>query len=121
MCEPVQGARERRHIAECFDRARHYDSAASVQRLVGRQLLKRIEQELAGRKPCRILEFGCGTGAFTQLLQALWPDAVLIATDLAPAMLKRAEARCGSGVRFMPMDAAEPVVERSFIHISDPT
>ncbi|MFT8718834.1 dethiobiotin synthase [Acetobacter sp.] len=114
MSELVQGARERRQIAERFDAARHYDSASSVQRLVGRQLLKRIEQELAGRKPRRILEFGCGTGAFTQLLHTLWPDTELIATDLAPAMLNRAEARCGSSVRFMLMDAVEPEVEGTF-------
>ncbi|NHN87347.1 dethiobiotin synthase [Acetobacter conturbans] len=103
-----QTARERAVIAARFNAAQDYDSAATVQRLVGRRLIERISAALEGHVPARILEFGCGTGAFTELLHARWPEAEIIATDLAPDMLGRAHARCGDSVRFVRMDAAAP-------------
>src|SRR5690349_13179228 len=60
-----------------------YDRSARIQ--------ARIAEELAGEtaaivRPARILEFGCGTGNLTRVLSARFPDAQLIATDLAPPM-----------------------------------
>ncbi|MCH4091469.1 dethiobiotin synthase [Acetobacter sp.] len=109
-----QTAQERTAIAARFGAADAYDSAATIQRLVARRLLDRIVRMLGDRKPARILEFGCGTGAFTALLQERWPEAQLLATDIAPEMLDRARARCGEGVRFAVMDAATPAVDGSF-------
>ncbi|GBR03833.1 biotin synthesis protein [Acetobacter oeni LMG 21952] len=70
--------------------------------------MRHIELAFGGKKPGRILEFGCGTGALTLLLRERWPEAEIIATDIAPAMLGRAEGRCGAGVTFALMDMAEP-------------
>ncbi|MCE0743979.1 dethiobiotin synthase [Acetobacter sicerae] len=103
-----QTEQERAAIAARFGAAEEYDSAAAIQRLVSRRLLDRIVRTFGDRKPARILEFGCGTGAFTTLLQERWPDAEVLATDLAPEMLERARARCGDDVAFAVMDAAAP-------------
>ena len=40
----------------------------------------------------RILEIGCGTGLLTRDIQARWPDAEIIVTDLSPGMLDKAAA-----------------------------
>ncbi|MFT8895703.1 MAG: dethiobiotin synthase [Acetobacter sp.] len=109
-----QTEQERTAIAARFGAAGEYDSAATIQRLVARRLLDRIVRTLRDRKPARILEFGCGTGAFTALLKERWPDAELLATDLAPEMLERAKARCGNDVEFAVMDAASPNLTGSF-------
>ncbi|WP_242011365.1 dethiobiotin synthase [Acetobacter fallax] len=105
---PDSGQSERRRIGERFDAAISYDTAASIQRLTARRLLERIEEAFGEKRPGRILEFGCGTGALTILLHEKWPEAELIATDIAPGMLTRAHARCGDGVSFACMDMADP-------------
>lgn len=109
-----QTAQERTAIAARFGAAEEYDSAAAIQRLVARRLLDRIVRTFGDRKPARILEFGCGTGAFTALLKECWPDAEVLATDLAPEMLERAKARCGDDVAFAVMDAAAPQLAGRF-------
>lgn len=109
-----QTEQQRKAIAARFGAAGTYDSAAVMQRLVARRLLDRIVRSLNGRTPAHILEFGCGTGAFTALLKERWPEAELVATDLAPEMLERARARCGDDVSFAIMDAAAPALEGSF-------
>lgn len=102
---------ERKRIGARFAAAEDYDTAARVQRLTARRLLDRIAERLGDRAPRQILEFGCGTGFLTALLRERWPNAQIVATDIAPAMLARAARRCGEAVRFAQMDAAHPTVE----------
>ncbi|MBV1837612.1 dethiobiotin synthase [Acetobacter estunensis] len=103
-----QTAQDRALIAQRFDRAQDYDGAAAVQRVTGRALMERIRVAQDGREVRRILEFGCGTGFFTSLLRAMWPEAEIVATDLSVAMLRRAAERGLHNVTFIRMDAADP-------------
>lgn len=82
-------------ICQSFDAAEKYDQAATVQRVAARELFQRIHTCMAGKKPMRILEIGCGTGLLTEHLRACWPDADILATDFAPNMLARAKSRLG--------------------------
>ncbi len=70
--------------------ARHFGAAATTYDRAAR-IQARIAEELAGdiaafARPTQILEFGCGTGNLTRALAELFPEARLIATDLAPPM-----------------------------------
>lgn len=79
-------------VARSFGRAAaSYDSAAHLQRAVCRQLLGGLEDGFA---PRRILDLGSGTGYGSELLRRRFPDAEIIALDLAEGMLRYArEAR----------------------------
>lgn len=101
-------------IQQSFDSAEAYEATAVLQRVAARRLFEEIQRRLAGRTPTRILEIGCGTGFLTELLHRAWPQAELVATDLAPRMLERARARVGNTVRFYEMDAARPDVSGPF-------
>ncbi|MCQ8277297.1 dethiobiotin synthase [Acetobacteraceae bacterium KSS8] len=63
-----------------------YERDAVLQRLVASELAARIRRDC----PCppgRILEIGCGTGLLTRALRDAFPDALIVAADLSPAML----------------------------------
>ena len=63
--------------------AASYDVAARAQREVGEQLLAFTQPQT----PRRILEPGCGTGVYTGMLHAAFPDAALLGIDIsAPAL-----------------------------------
>lgn len=89
--------------------AEHYEASAHVQRTVAMHLA-----EMAARtrlpRDARILEIGCGTGLLTREIRARWPDAELIATDLAPEMLAETR-RQGIEAQLLPMDGEAPVFE----------
>ncbi|QHM90561.1 dethiobiotin synthase [Acetobacter pasteurianus] len=101
-------------ICQSFDAAEKYDQAATVQRVAARELFQRIHTCMAGKKPLRILEIGCGTGLLTEHLRACWPDADILATDFAPNMLVRAKSRLGESVSYHQMNAATPDVNGPF-------
>lgn len=97
-------------IGEAFGAAaEHYEEGAGVQRIVAAHLAA-----MAARAPlpraAPILEIGCGTGLLTREIRALWPDATLIATDLAPDMLSVA-ARGGIAAQLIAMDGELPAFE----------
>lgn len=101
-------------IQQSFDAAEGYDAAAVLQRVAARRLFDGLRARLAGRTPRRILEVGCGTGFLTHMLHEAWPEAELVATDVAPRMLERARKRVGEDVLFCEMDAARPDVTGAF-------
>lgn len=71
--------------------AASYDAHAALQREVGIRLAERLDyMKLA---PQRVLDLGCGTGAALPELRRRFPQAELVALDLAPAMLDAARAR----------------------------
>jgi ubiquinone/menaquinone biosynthesis C-methylase UbiE len=78
------------------DRAGDYDAENEGK---GRTQLRKlallsavIEQHAAGR-PVRMLEVGCGTGIFTKLIAARFPNARITATDAFVPMLEIARIR----------------------------
>ncbi len=76
-------------------RAASYDAHAGVQRLMGDQLLAAAAEFLP--KARRLLEIGCGTGYFTELLRRAAPQAHLVALDLDAALVAAARRRLGPG------------------------
>ncbi len=90
---------DKRRVREAFERAAAtYDACAALQREVADQLLERLE--LVRLTPQRILDVGAGTGYCTAALAARYPQATIIAIDLAPAMLHRARARLSGWQRW---------------------
>jgi malonyl-CoA O-methyltransferase len=94
--------------------ARHFEAAAPTYDRAAR-IQARIAAALAGEiaavaRPERILEFGCGTGNLTRALAAHFPEAHLIATDLAPAMAALCRNRLDGAARLScaGMDAELP-------------
>jgi malonyl-CoA O-methyltransferase len=83
---------DRRAVRASFERAAAtYDAHAVLQAEVRTRLLERLE--LVALTPARILDAGCGTGEAIRPLLARYPQAELIALDLAPGMARRAQAR----------------------------
>lgn len=95
--------------------ADHYDDHAGVQRLVARTLADLLARQplpaLRGGDRLRILEIGCGTGALTRAVRALFPEAEIIATDLAPEMVALAARGGDVGAQFLVMDGEAPAFD----------
>jgi malonyl-CoA O-methyltransferase len=102
-------------VARAFDGAEGYDGAAVVQAEVARRLARRSGQEGLPAAP-RILEIGCGTGLLTAALRESVPGGVLIASDIAPAMILRCRARLAgaSNLHAVVMDAERPCLTPCF-------
>lgn len=76
-------------VADSFGRAAaHYDDVAVLQRQTADELLERLD--LVKIKPRRIVDLGVGTGRNLNLLAQRYPDAQLIAVDIASGMLQQA-------------------------------
>ncbi|MCB1625024.1 MAG: malonyl-ACP O-methyltransferase BioC [Pseudomonadales bacterium] len=85
-------ALERRRVGAAFDAAsERYDAAAKIQHAVRAELLERLlELRL---EPRTILDLGAGTGTGARDLKRRFPKSLVVATDLAPAMLRVAAKR----------------------------
>ncbi|MBF0875488.1 methyltransferase domain-containing protein [Gluconobacter cerevisiae] len=102
-------------IAARFDAAEAYDAAAHIQRRCVTALMDRIREEMAEHAPVSILEFGCGTGFLTAQLAGHFPQANLLASDLAPGMIARTRQNLsGANIHFHVMDAEHPDVSGPF-------
>lgn len=98
-------------VATAFGRARGYDSAARVQRLVAQDLARRIgEAGLIGRP--EILELGCGTGFLTTALHQAVAGGRWTVTDLSLQMVDRARHSIGdtlgADARWLALDGEHP-------------
>lgn len=84
-----------------------YDDFATVQRQLGYKLLEIIKS--TGKDYTNILEIGCGTGFFTQLLHESYPNANILALDIAPSMVDKARERLGENdkVSFLVADGED--------------
>ncbi len=81
-------------IRRAFGRAAaSYEAHAALQAEVAHRLRERIDDDLSFA-PMRVLDVGCGPGRGTAALRARYPDAEVIALDLALPMLQ--EAKRGS-------------------------
>lgn len=101
-------------VAERFAKARHtYAREAKVQRQVAQNMMTLIEQTAPGPYQ-RIVEFGCGTGAFSRLLISRLQPQEMLLNDLCPEMRECVDALCSPTIRFIPGDAeALPLPARS--------
>lgn len=90
---------DRAHIRRAFGRAAaSYAEHAALQAEVGLRLREHLD-DIDDPAPARILDAGCGPGDGTHALRARWPQAQVIALDLALPML----GKMGSGT-FLPDD-----------------
>ncbi len=78
--------------------ARHYDDHAAVQRKCAEKLINLVK----GKNFSRILEIGCGTGMFTQLLGDKYREAEITAVDISKTMVNEAKKKVfGKNIRFL--------------------
>lgn len=78
-------------VAQAFAAAADYDRHAHVQRLAAGALARRIGALPLPPMP-RVLEIGCGTGFLTRALRDEGLSGDWLVTDIAPAMIARAQA-----------------------------
>ena len=64
--------------------------------------------------PRRVLDLGAGTGMLSARVAAAYPDAELVLTDGAPAMLEQACAALGDRAQIHVADLADPLPEGPF-------
>src|SRR3954451_42945 len=69
---------------------------------------------LLGRPPRRVLDLGAGTGLLAAQVAAAYPEAELVLTDGAPAMLDGARARLGDGPALHVAPLRDPLPPRPF-------
>lgn len=98
---------DKRLIAERFARARAtYSREARVQQQVAERMMARIQSVLPDFLPRRVVEFGCGTGLYSNLLYETWHPELLYLNDLCPEMeLCLRNLTAHHGVTFTPGDA----------------
>ena len=105
----IEGRKQR--ISDAFGAAAaHYDEHAGPQRFAAR-LVADLAQRQRPQGVRRILEIGCGTGLLTRDIQARWPDAEIIVTDLSPGMLDKAAAGGLVAATFLAMDGEAPAFD----------
>lgn len=81
-------------ISNAFNKhAKEYDKAAKVQFEIGERLFERLSYLKIS--PRFVLDLGCGTGLFTQLLKKQYPQAEIIGLDLAHSMLLESKKKQG--------------------------
>ena len=95
--------------------AAQYEQAAILQRLVAATLADRIVAACV-RPPATILEIGCGTGLLTRALRRAFPEALIVATDIAPSMLAACRAAMPGDDRLLTVatDGQAPAVRSGF-------
>jgi malonyl-CoA O-methyltransferase len=90
---------DRARLRASFERASgNYEAAARLQVSVASELLERLT--LFGFSPHVVLDLGCGTGRASGELKERYPNALVIALDIAPGMLREAQRHLDGGQRF---------------------
>jgi malonyl-CoA O-methyltransferase len=91
-------------VRRSFDKAaRTYDGASAVATEIRNRLLERLD--IVRLQPQAILDLGAGTGHSSKALRRRYRGAEVIALDLSPGMLARAERRQAWLRRFDPVIA----------------
>ncbi|MFH1394612.1 MAG: methyltransferase domain-containing protein [Candidatus Omnitrophota bacterium] len=99
-------------IQKNFSRnAAHYSAHSTVQKKCAKKLFDMI----CLRNFDNILEIGCGTGFYTNMLRERYPAAQITAVDISPEMINLAkkEYACRN-VKFEVLDAEKVFPERKF-------
>lgn len=113
---------DRQQVQRAFARAaRVYEQHDALQREVQSCLLERLDY--CETAPERVLDLGCGTGRGAALLKLRWPEAQVIALDLALPMLRMARRHidaknvfdrvCGDALRLPLPDGSVDVLHSS--------
>jgi len=94
---------DKKNLIRNFSKAaRIYDKYADIQRAAACELISRLPE--GGFE--RILEIGCGTGIYTQLLRERFINSVLKAVDISPEMVRVAREKFKtSAIDFEVLDA----------------
>ncbi len=101
-----------RKIRRAFSNsAMQYESFSSLQKEIGRELVKKISDCEKGE---RILDIGAGTGRLANRISFLFPDALVCAMDFAPGMLKVAKEKYETLKILQAQAAALPFQPRTF-------
>lgn len=104
-------------IAQAFGAAAdHYEDHAGVQRVVATTLAGLARNQPLPTRP-RVLEIGCGTGLLTRELRGYFPDAEVIASDIAPEMVAACARDSMIAARFMVMDGERPEFDRPWFDL----
>lgn len=91
---------DKRRVRLAFDRAAaDYDRVAVLQREVGTRLLERLDY--IRLQPHTIADIGTGTGHLSKALAQRYKKARIIATDLAPNMLRAARRHAAPLARLL--------------------
>lgn len=107
----AMNGRRKQRISDAFGAAAgHYDDHAGPQRSAAALVADLAQRQKPGGVG-RILEIGCGTGFLTRDIQARWPGAELVVTDLSPDMLARAATGGLVAGTFLTMDGEAPIFE----------
>jgi len=95
--------------------ARYYDPYSNVQdRCAGILIGKTASDSVAS-----ILDIGCGTGNYTELLRRKFPEARIMAVDISPEMVDVAKMKLRHGkIEFMVADAEKADFNEKFDIIS---
>ncbi|HEB26314.1 MAG TPA: malonyl-[acyl-carrier protein] O-methyltransferase BioC, partial [Porticoccus sp.] len=103
---------DKQRVADSFSRAASsYDSAARLQRQVGRRLIEALPDNCSSLEQpdqCdafKIIDLGCGTGYFTEQLDKKYPSADITGIDLAQGMLDFASSEHDMPVTWLCGDA----------------
>lgn len=100
----------KRKIAENFSLAcATYEKESYVQKLAGEKLTLALKKKEETR-PAVILEIGSGTGDFTRLLAGHFPESRIIASDIAPGMIKNFPSI--PRVSLIGMDGEQPALSQ---------
>ena len=101
----------KQRISDAFGAAAdRYDDHAGPQRAAA-ALVADLAQRQRPNAVGRILEIGCGTGLLTRDIQARWPGAELVVTDLSPEMVAQTAKDGLIAATFLTMDGEAPLFE----------
>jgi malonyl-CoA O-methyltransferase len=112
----MTGLFDPRHVRRAFARASStYSDAAKLQAEIESRLLESLDYYAEGREanaqtPQTVLDIGCGPGRAARAIRARWPNARVIALDLALPMLRRHDE---AGISNLEQ---KPNHERSLLH-----
>ncbi len=103
--------------------AKTYQSSAIVQQEINRRLIERLEYMLI--KPKTVLDLGSATGYSTELLQNLYPDALVVSLDCSEFILREQQNTtrvCSDFLQFPLKDHSQELIIANFVldWVSDP-
>ena len=85
---------DKREVRRAFSKAaKHYDAAAVLQREICGRMLEKLD--IIKHQPFHLLDIGSGTGWGTRQLGGLYPQADIVALDIAIGMLQAARGTSG--------------------------
>lgn len=95
--------------------AKFYDEYSSIQNLCAKKLISKIKDKGINR----ILDIGCGTGNYTQMLRQKFPKANIEALDISKKMIEKAKEKLkNENIKFIIDDAETANINKRFDLIS---